>query len=437
MLVQILQFLLSLSLLVLIHEFGHFIFAKIFGVRVEKFYIFFNPWFSLWKKKIGETEYGIGWIPLGGYVKLSGMIDESMDLKQMKSEPKPYEFRAKPAWQRLIIMLGGILMNFLLAFIIYIAILKTWGTEYLPANEVRHIMVDSTGYKIGLRDGDQIIAVNGHQVKRFRDIFVQLILNDPHSLTIVRDSDTINLRLSDKDLALVINHGQFFTPAVPFVISDFVDSSVAKKAGLKKGDKIIAIDGQKVDYFTQGRNILLKHKGDTITLTVLRNKHIYHYKLRLPKSGKLGVMVELDLAKYYKIKTEHYTLLQAIPAGIKLTFKQIADYLKQFKLIFNPQTKAYKSIGSFISIGRLFPRTWDWMHFWSLTAFISIILGVINLLPIPGLDGGHALFAIWEIITGRKPSDKFLEYAQIVGMAILLMLLLLAFWNDITRFVIK
>ncbi len=439
MTIKIIQFLLSLTILVLVHEFGHFILAKVFKVRVEKFYIFFNLGFSLFKKKIGETEYGIGWLPLGGYVKLSGMIDESMDKEQMKKPPQPWEFRSKPAWQRLLIMLGGIIMNTLFAFVIYIGITAAWGTDYIPAQEVKQVAVDSLGQELGMRSGDRIISVNGKQVERYRDIYVNLILDEPHSLQVVRGSDTVNIVLTDHDLASVIEHGPFFTPRMPFVVVGFLDTtkSSAYKAGIRPGDRIIAIAGQPIQYFDQARAILMAHKSENIQVKAVRGNDTLSFNVALPESGYLGVYADTDLSKYYPVRTRHYSFFEAIPAGIRLTFKQIGSYLKQFKLIFNPQTKAYKSVGSFIAIGNLFPRAWDWQYFWSITAFLSIVFAVINLLPIPGLDGGHALFALWEIVTGRRPSDKFLEYAQMVGMAIILMLFILAMWNDLARFVFK
>ena len=439
MIIQILQFLLSLSLLVILHEFGHYITARIFKVRVEKFYIFFNLGFSLFKKKVGDTEYGIGWLPLGGYVKLSGMIDESMDTKQMKESPKPWEFRSKPAWQRLIIMLAGIIMNIITAFLIYITIITTWGTNYLPSSQVKQIYADSLGQQIGLRTGDRIISVNGKEVERFKDIFVNLILEEPHSLQVLREKDTINIVLTDKDLAQVIEHGPFFTPRFPFVVAGFVDTSqsVAYKAGIQKGDMIIAIADNPIEFFDKAPTILQNYKNQEVDVHVLRDNDTLIFTVKLSESGMLGVIAETDLSKFYDIRTKHYSFWQAIPEGIKLTFNQIDSYLKQFKLIFNPETKAYKSVGTFITIGNLFPKQWDWQFFWSITAFLSIVLAIINLLPIPGFDGGHALFAIWEIITGRKPGDKFIEYAQMVGMFILLMLFILALWNDFTRFIFK
>ncbi len=439
MVIKIVQFLLSLTILVLVHELGHFILAKLFKVRVEKFYIFFNIGFSLYKKKIGETEYGIGWLPLGGYVKLSGMIDESMDKEQMKKPPQPWEFRSKPAWQRLLIMLGGIIMNTLFAFIIYIGIIAVWGTDYIPAQEVKQVMVDSLGQELGLQNGDRIISVNGKQVERYRDIYVNLILDEPHSLQVVRNNDTIDLVLSNQDIARVIEHGPFFSPRLPFVVAGFLDTaqSVAYKAGIRPGDKIISIAGEPIKYFDQARPILSKHKGEPVDVTVLRGNDTLNFVVHLSKDGYLGVLTDTDVSKYYPVRTKHYSFFEAIPAGIKLTINQIGSYLKQFKLIFNPKTKAYKSVGTFITIGNLFPKAWDWQYFWSITAFLSIVFAVINLLPIPGLDGGHALFALWEIITGRRPSDKFLEYAQMVGMFIILLLFILAMWNDLARFVFK
>ncbi len=435
---QVIQLILSLSILVFIHELGHFLAAKMFKMKVEKFYLFFNPWFSLFKIKKGETEYGIGWLPLGGYVKIAGMIDESMDKEQLKKPPQPWEFRAKPAWQRFIVMIAGVLFNFILAVIIYIGIALSWGEQYIPTNEVKGIMVDSLGQELGLRNGDRIIAVNGKSVKKFFDITKQLILNEPHNLTVIRNNDTITIDFSGKKLEKLLQHQKFIiTPRLPMIISDFTKNSVAKKHGLKKGDKIIGFNGYKINFFDQLKDSLQKHKLDTITLTILRNKDTIKTSLVVPKSGKIGVYPEVNLAKFYRIKTIHYNFWQAIPKGFQLGIDGVNSMLKQLKLLITPKTGAYKSVGSFISIGRMFSKTWDWQIFWRLTAFLSIMLAVLNLLPIPGLDGGHAVFALYEMITGRKPSDKFLEIMQIIGFILLLMLILLALGNDLMRYVFK
>jgi regulator of sigma E protease len=433
--VQVAQLLLSLSILVFFHELGHFTFAKIFKTRVEKFYLFFDPWFSLFKFKKGDTEYGIGWIPLGGYVKISGMIDESMDKEQLKKPPQPWEFRSKPAWQRLLILLGGVLVNFLLAFIIYIAILWVWGDAYLPVKEVNKygISVDSIGYQLGLRDGDKIISVNDKKIKSLSEVYQEFILTPPHKLLIERNNKDTTIYLSNEGISKIINHGKFFNPRLPFVINKFADSSVAKTAGLESGDKIIAINGQKTEFFDQVKKALTKNKNKKISISVIRKDDTLQYSLTVPPSGLLGVYPVANLTKFYTLDTEKYTAFQAVPAGVKKTYSELGSYLKQLKLIFTPKTKAYRAVGSFITIGKLFPKQWDWEIFWRMTALLSIMLGVINIIPIPGLDGGHVFFVLYEMIVGKKPSDKFLQNAQIVGMIILLFLVVYALGNDIIR----
>ncbi len=434
--IQVAQLLLSLSILVFFHELGHFTFAKIFKTRVEKFYLFFNPWFSLLKFKKGETEYGIGWLPLGGYVKISGMIDESMDKEQMKKPPQPYEFRSKPAWQRLLIMLGGVLVNFILAFVIYMGILAVWGESYLPVAEVNRtgIMTDSLGQKFGLKNGDKIISVNDKKVRNFSDVYKYFVISDPHKLSIERNGKDTTVHLSSEEISKIIKHGPFFSARIPFIVKGFSDSSVAKKAGLLVGDKIIGFNNQKITYFDEFKDKIKGYKNKKINISVLRNnKDTLEYSLIVPKSEILGIKIEGDLRKFYKIDTEKFTLLQSIPAGIKKTYSEVGSYLQQLKLVANPKTKAYESVGSFITIGKLFPKKWNWEIFWTMTALLSIMLGVINLLPIPGLDGGHVMFVLYEMIVGKKPSDKFLEKAQIVGMVILLILIVYALGNDIVR----
>lgn len=435
--VKIAQLILSLSILVIFHELGHFTFAKIFKTRVEKFYLFFNPWFSIFKFKKGETEYGLGWVPLGGYVKISGMIDESMDKEQMKKPAQPWEFRAKPAWQRLLIMIGGVLVNIILAVFIYIFTLFAWGETYIPNQNVEYgIAVDSLGMEIGLQNGDKIIKVNGNEEDNFGQIIPNLLLDKPKTLTVDRSGEIVKLNISDEQISQIINHGTpFMEPRIPFIISDFTDESVAQKAGLEIDDKIIGLNDKNIKYFDEFRDELQNFKNKEITITVLRNEKEKQFVLTVPETGKIGAYRDGNLSRFFKLEKIEYSLLQSVPAGIRKGYEEIKSYLKQLRLIFTPKTGAYKSVGSFISIGKIFPGQWNWQAFWSLTALLSIMLAVINILPIPALDGGHVMFLFYEIIVGKKPSDKFMEYAQIVGMVILLSLMVLAIGNDFIRHV--
>jgi len=436
-LIKAAQLVLSLSLLVIIHEFGHFMFARLFKTRVEKFYLFFDPWFSLFKVKKGDTEYGVGWLPLGGYVKISGMIDESMDKEAMKLPAQPYEFRAKKTWQRLLIMVGGVVMNFILAFIIYIGILYAWGEQYLPTANVKYgIEVDSVGMKIGLQNGDKILSVDNLPVENFRKIIPTVILDKAQTIQVERGGQKIDVEISDDDFALLIKSKGVLSYRIPFdyKIAKFVKESPAKEAGLKIGDQILGMDTLKYEYQDQFRTALQKNIGKKISLLILRDQKEINVSVVLPQTGLLGVQLQNpDLTKIFEFKTIEYSLIESIPAGIDRGLSTISDYLKQFKLIFSPKTKAYESLGGFIAIGNIFPEAWSWFSFWSMTAFLSIILGVMNLLPIPALDGGHVIFLLFEMITGRKPGDKFLEYAQIAGMVLLLSLVLFANLNDIYK----
>ena len=436
-LIKAAQLILSLSLLVIIHEFGHYLFARIFKTRVEKFYLFFDPWFSLFKVKKGETEYGIGWLPLGGYVKISGMIDESMDKEAMKLPPEPHEFRSKKSWQRLLIMVGGVLMNFILAFIIYIGILYAWGEQYLPTENVKYgIEVDAVGEQIGLKNGDKILSVANHKVEDFRRIIPTVILEKASAIQVERDGQKMDVEISDDDLALLIkSRGQVISFRIPFdyTIAKIAKNSAAEQAGLLEGDQIVGMNDQKYEYNDQFKATLKDSIGKTVALNVLRNNQAITLPLAIPETGLLGVQLGQDLEKIFELKTIKYGLIESIPAGIKRGFNTISDYLKQFKLIFSPKTKAYESLGGFISIGNIFPGAWNWYSFWNMTAFLSIILGVMNLLPIPALDGGHVMFLLFEMITERKPGDKFLEYAQIAGMVLLLSLVLFANLNDVYK----
>jgi regulator of sigma E protease len=435
-LIKAAQLILSLSLLVIIHEFGHFLFARLFKTRVEKFYLFFDPWFSLFKVKKGDTEYGVGWLPLGGYVKISGMIDESMDKEAMKLPPQPHEFRSKKTWQRLLIMVGGVVMNFILAFIIYIGILYSWGEQYLPTANVKYgIEVDSVGRQIGLQNGDKILSVANEKVENFHKIIPTVILDKAPTIQVERNGQKVDVEISDDDLALLIKSRGVLSFRIPFdyKIAKLASSSPAKDAGLKAGDRILGMNSLKYEYNDQFKSALKDSVGKKVVLNVLRGTQEMNFSLVIPETGMLGIQLEQDLEKIFEFKTIKYGLMASIPAGISRGINEINDYLKQFKLIFSPKTKAYESLGGFIAIGNIFPGAWNWYSFWNMTAFLSIILGVMNLLPIPALDGGHVMFLLFEMITGRKPGDKFLEYAQIAGMVLLLSLVIFANGNDLFK----
>jgi regulator of sigma E protease len=433
-LVKIVQLLLSLSILVIFHEFGHFVAAKIFKTRVEKFYLFFNPWFSLFKFKKGETEYGMGWLPLGGYVKISGMIDESMDKEQMKLPPEPHEFRSKPSWQRLIIMLGGVTVNILLAFAIYIGMMWIWGEQYLPTSEVKYgIVADSVARDMGLRNGDKILSVNNEPVEDFFRIPGRIILDNASSVQVERDGQPVNIQIPEGFIGRLLKHQNpdFITARMPFIIGGFSVGSAAKESGVLEGDRIIGINDSLVEYFDQFREVIPAFKNQEISLKVLRDADTMSFNVQIPETGVIGAYT--NPAGLFNFKVKEYNFFTAIPAGFNRTIKGVTDYIKQLRLIFSPEVKAYESVGGFITIGNIFPGTWDWTAFWGLTAFLSIMLAILNVLPIPALDGGHVMFLLYEIITGRKPSDKFMEFAQIVGMVLLFGLLIFANGNDIVK----
>jgi len=441
-LVKVSQFLLSLSILVVLHELGHFVFAKLFKTRVEKFYMFFNPGFSLFKYKKGDTEYGIGWIPLGGYVKISGMIDESMDKEQMALPPEPYEFRSKPAYQRLLIMVGGVLVNFILAFAIYIAVLFAWGDEYLPAENVKYGYVcDSIAQSIGLQNGDKILELDHQKQVKYTDILTNILLNDPKSMQVERNGSMIDIAIPSTfvpDLLAKSSKGFSMSPVIsprvplqPFVVAGFSKESVAKAAGLKKGDELLMVNGNDFKFFDEYLAYLQSQKGKTVLLQVRRDGASKEISTTLGEDALLGV--SMKPFNHFKFAAIEYSFLEAIPAGINKGVDKLQSYLKQFKLIFSSETKGYKSIGGFGTIASIFPGVWDWHAFWNLTAFLSIILAIMNILPIPALDGGHVMFLLYEIITRRKPGEKFMEYAQIGGMLILFGLLIFANANDIMK----
>jgi regulator of sigma E protease len=433
-LIKVVQLLLSLSILVIFHEFGHFISARIFKTRVEKFYLFFDPWFSLFKFKKGDTEYGVGWVPLGGYVKIAGMIDESMDKEQMKLPPQPWEFRSKPAWQRLIIMLGGVSVNIILAICIYIAILSVWGEQYLPTSEVKYgISVNAIGKDLGLKNGDKILSIDNKKIEEFSDIPKQLILDQAKTIQVDRNGDQLNIPVPKTFINKVIESksADFISFRFPFEVRKFVLGSVAEKAGMKISDRIVGINDSLFPYFDDFRTALQRYKKQNVNVIVVRGKDTLKLPMTIPAEGRIGVYNQ-DLAAFFKLKEKNYNLFTAIPVAFTMTFQKTGDYLKSLKLLFK-QEKAYESVGGFISIGSLFPDAWDWLTFWTWTAFLSIMLAVINVLPIPALDGGHVMFLLYEIIFRRKPSDKFMEYAQITGMVILFGILIFANMNDVLK----
>jgi regulator of sigma E protease len=440
-LIKILQFLLSLSIIVLIHELGHFIFAKLYKARVEKFYLFFDPWFSIFKRKIGETEYGIGWVPLGGYTKISGMIDESMDREQMKQPAQPWEFRSKTSGQRLMIMTGGVLFNFISALLIFTCVLYVWGETFLPTANVKYgIVTDSVGYSIGLRNGDKILSVDNQKIEDFAQITSDIVLNGRKTIQIDRNGEILNTAIPVEYIAQMLKgKGKIEArrPFGPFVISGFGKKSPAKLAGILENDELIGLDGKKFEWYDEFQKYLSDNRERSIVTNILRNGKEIDIPVVPTSDGFLGIASSLTYSQVFDLKTIKYGFLESIPAGISKGFKTIGDYLKQFKVIFSKHTKGYESLGGFITIGSIFPGVWDWQAFWNLTALLSIILAVMNILPIPALDGGHVMFLLYEVITGRKPSDKFLEYAQMAGMILLLALLVLANGNDIIRLIRK
>ena len=439
--IKALQVILALSILILIHEFGHFFFAKLFGIRVDKFYLFFDAgefrlfstkskWFLKLCPKAAEweTEYGIGWLPLGGYCKIAGMIDESLDTEQLKSEPQPWEFRSKPAWQRLFVMAGGVLMNFILAIGIYIGILAGWGERYI-SNENSCIYVNSLAHDMGFRNGDHIISFDDYIPENFAMLQADLVRNNVSKVTLLRQSDTVDLYIDQNRIGEVLQTPGMFDLALPFTISTIPEESVNYNLDLQAGDRVICIGETDVKFYQDAQPVLKGLAGQIANISLIRDADTLQRTVQIDTAGRIGVLLQQP-----EIKTREYDLLSAIPAGFKKTFSTIGGYLQDLKLVATPRTEAYKSVGSFISIGQIFPSYWDWFSFLNILALLSVMLGVMNLIPIPALDGGHIAFTLYEIITGRKPSDKFLMATQIIGMVLIFALMILAFGNDIARF---
>ncbi len=434
-LIKTLQFFLSLSILIIIHEFGHFLFARMFGIRVEKFYLFFNPWFSLFKIKRGDTVYGLGWLPLGGYVKISGMIDESMDREQMKQPPKPYEFRSKPAWKRLLVMIGGVLFNVMLAALIYIAMMYTTGEEYLPVKNLKYgIVAEPLGKEIGLKTGDRIIALNGEEPEDWMSLLRGFARGEVEEVSVRRSDSVIHIQVPDGFFGKIIaSRGDaFISIRFPFIVRDFLNNSAAKKAGVKAGDHIKGIGGVETWSFAEFVQHIGDFAGKQTTLTIERDGETLELDISIPEEGIVGAYIK-DPMEFFTTERREYALLASVPAGINRAYTTTRDYFRDLGLLFRPEVSARDSLGGFITIGGIFSPTWDWIHFWTMTAFLSIILAVMNILPIPALDGGHVMFLLYEIIVGKKPPEKFMEYAQIIGMLLLFSLILLVNLNDVLR----
>lgn len=426
-LIKTLQVILALSLLIIAHEFGHFIWARIFGIRVERFYLFFGK--ALVKWQWGETEFGIGWIPFGGYCKISGMIDESMDLEQMKKAPQPWEFRTKPAWQRLLVMAGGVINNFLLAIIIYCLIAGIWGEAFI-SNKDAKIAPNELAQEMGFRLGDHIIAFDDYEPQNFGMLQADLARRDVRNARLLRGADTLDLYIDQAYISDVLNSPTMFDLAVPFVIDSMRADGPNGACELLRGDRVVAFDGQPVSFIQDARSVLAGCRDREIEATVLRGADTLMLPVRVDSLGQVGVYLVMP-----EIERRQYSAVESIPAGLRLTWETISGYVQDLGMLVRPSTGAYKSVGSFIAIGQVFPEVWDWYRFLSILALLSVMLGIMNLLPIPALDGGHILFTLYEMITGRKPGDRFLAVMQVIGMILLLALMVLAFGNDIGRLI--
>ena len=439
-LIKVSQFILSLSLIIVLHEFGHYWPARYFKIKVEKFYLFFDVNFSLFKKKIGETEWGIGWLPLGGYVKIAGMIDESMDKEQMAKPPKSWEFRSKPSWQRLIIMLGGVTVNFIMAIIIYIALAYSYGSSSISLGSIKDgfVITNPILTEAGFRTGDKIITVDGQTLETYSDLRKSIIGSTNYQIE--RDGNILEIQLPVDFLGKLSSSEDMSTFEFrrPFIIQSVSDESLNKDYDIRQGDRIVSVNGQEIKYADQLDPLLQQNSNQTIEVELIRDTFRIKKTLNVDEDGKLGIMygatvqnmVDLGLMK---VSINSYSFLESIVAGTNRFVSFTGFYIEQFVAIFNPSTGAYKGLGGFISIGNIFPSTWDWQSFWNTTAFLSIMLGVLNLLPIPALDGGHAMFLVYEMVSGRKPSDKFMETVQVIGFIILLALVIFANGNDIYK----
>ncbi|MDR3351207.1 MAG: RIP metalloprotease RseP [Prevotellaceae bacterium] len=456
-LMKIIQLIVSLSLLIAVHEMGHYLFARLFKIRIDKFYLFFNPGFSLvrmkrikgrwsfswlsaappdhWKAFPEKTEWGIGWLPLGGYCKISGMVDESMDREQLQLPPQPWEYRAHPAWQRMFAISGGVLFNILFGVLVYWGMLFTWGEQYLANKDAAYgVQCDTLALEMGFRHGDKILALDGQPVERFRDIQFNLIRNQAKEATVIRHRDTVTFSIDGRYMKALLNSKRFvFEPRIPFEIAAIPDTSRNAHAGLRPGDRVIAVDSLPMFIMQDIRQELQRRKNRTVQLTVNRRDTLLTVQAGVNEKGMIEVNMNILLNDFFPTVEKDYSFFAALPAGVAKGYTAIVNYIKEWGLIFSPETEAYKSLGSFITIANIFPGAWNWYAFWEITAMLSIMLAVLNILPIPALDGGHLMFVLYEVITRRKPSEKVLEAAQWIGLVLLMLLMVFAFGNDIIR----
>jgi len=425
-----LQVILALSVLIIIHEFGHFLWARLFGIRVEKFYLFFDVGGrAIVRWHWHGTEFGIGWLPFGGYCKIAGMIDESLDLESLRTEPQPWEFRTRPPWQRLLVMAGGVINNFLFALLAYIAIMAIWGDSYI-SNQHSRIYVDELAHEMGFRNGDRILRMDDYVPENFGMLQADLVRRNVHKVSVLRGTDTLELFIDQGRTGEMLSDPLMFDLAIPFVVDSLAADGLNADSGLMRSDRITALDGQAIEFVQDARPLLATRIEREVEATVVRGTDTLSLPVRVDSTGRIGIYLPAP-----EITTRRYNLLEAIPAGWREAGASIGGYLDDLSLLARPSTGAYKSVGSFIAIGQVFPERWDWYRFLNILALLSIMLGVMNLLPIPGLDGGHILFTLYEMLTGRKPGEKFLLTAQLIGMALILGLMFLAFGNDIARII--
>jgi len=429
-LLKVIQVILALSVLIIVHELGHFMWARIFGIKVDKFYLFFDfGGYRLARWKWGGTEFGIGWFPLGGYCKISGMVDESMDLEQLKREPGPEEFRSHPSWHRLLVLAGGVLNNFIFAVLCFTAIMAIWGDSYISNHDTR-IFASELAEEMGFRTGDRIIDFDGYEPENFGMLQADLARRDVSVATVLRGTDTVRIYIDHSLMGKVLNTGSMFDIALPFVVDSIAPNGGNAGCGLKRGDRVISFDRTPVSFMQDARLVLLDMAGREVEASVIRGADTVNIPVKVDSAGRIGVFVQMP-----DVRRVEYNLLEAVPAGWRYTWDSMSGYLRDLKLLATPSSGAYKSVGSFIAIGQVFPSTWNWYQFLSILALLSIMLSVMNLIPIPGLDGGHILFVLYEMVSGRKPSERFLIIAQMVGIVLLIALMMLAFSNDIGRII--